>query len=114
MRCQPELFYQNFIESERNQQEALKQQTQLVESTVQLDTQHRQKLTEMSDVALFIHCVFNGVYDCSEYIDQRTQILEQMVQGKINDKMALLQLVLRKELPRNDAFAEMYERAKNK
>ena len=112
MRCQPELFYKNFIESENNQQEALKQQSRLVESAVQLDTQHRQKLTEMSDVALFIHCAFAGVYDCSEYLDQKTQILEQMVEGKISDKTALLNLVLRKELPRNDAFASLYEQAK--
>jgi len=32
-----------------------------------------------------------------------------MVAGKISDKTALLNLVLRKELPRNDAFASLYE-----
>lgn len=36
------------------------------------------------------------------------------MQGKISDKSALLKLVLRKELPRNDSFANLYESAKRK
>ncbi len=47
-------------------------------------------MTDISDVALFVHCVFDKLYDCSKFLDSKSELLQNMVKGKITDKVALL------------------------
>lgn len=112
MKCEPVLFYNNIVESEKEKQEVVRQQTVQINTMAKQDPQNFPKMIDISDVALFVHCVFDKLYDCSKFLDSKSELLQNMVQGKITDKVALLQLVLRKELPRNDSFASLYEQAK--
>lgn len=62
--------------------------------------QNLSKITYMSDMTLFVHCVYEKLYDCSKFlISVKPELLQNMVQGEITDKAALLQMILTNKLP---------------